>query len=128
MLLFNFQILERASIQDMKFYVVKMPRNHFFACFYSRRPSFWSSASINEFTVLPLDGRGRGHPAYIKNFFLENTAIVHSYELRWTKTNPSLTKLDEHRHSYELKTISDELRQTKTNSYKPTMRILISMS
>ena len=35
----------------MKFYVVKIPWNHFFACFYSRRASIWSSASIKEFTV-----------------------------------------------------------------------------
>ena len=42
----NFRIL------DINFYVVKIPWNHFFACFYSRSASIWSSASVREFTII----------------------------------------------------------------------------
>ena len=33
-----------------KFYVLEIPWNHFFVCFYSRRVSIWNSSSIREFT------------------------------------------------------------------------------
>ena len=55
----------------MKFYVVKISWNPFFACFYSKRASIQTSASIKEFTVCSKT-----------QFFRENVVGIAFWELR----------------------------------------------